>query len=311
MLPEGSSVRPPADMKNAGMTILSLIDRRDATDRRMSIFWAAIPACFLSMVVFTILSYIRAAFDLYGHGWDEWVSDVYIASYLVGLPLFGILFGLMTYKMINRLNMHTNREDTLRAAVMSYLRGAAGSAGKEQQIVTELLQMSAFDGQAVTYEKKHNPRTWALGIALLLMGYPVYALFALFLHSTMDGAFAVFMLISLLASLTQILSLIASAYIVNSMMRTAYTHDVRWRGFTTSTMLALHRLGKTDSNMWRHAPVKDRSMILYVIFAIVTAGFFLFYWFYVLVDDTNKHFKQQHLFEDMLKKIVLADMKTA
>mgnify|MGYP001765400111 CR=1 FL=1 len=294
----------PAGPTDPGELIVSLIDSRDKTDRKMSKLWAVIPIGVLSLAFAQILSIMQIiSFSDY-HQDFPWMVYVGAGSYLIGLPLFGVFFGVMVYKMVNRTNLHTKREDSLRAATMAYLRGEAASSGKEQQVMDELLRMSAFDGQALSYEKKHNPAKWAAGIALVFLVYPMYFGLVILVHVLIDAPIEGYLFLNLFAYGMRLGAIVASAYIVNFLMRTIYTHDQRWSGFTTTTMMALHRLGKTDSNKWDHEPLKERSMILYAVLAIVTAGLFLLYWFYVLVDDPNRHFEQQHLFEDMLAKVV-------
>jgi hypothetical protein len=312
------SLSPPAEESSApndpADEIISLVGSRRSTDRKMTRLWAIIPVGVLSITLGYILQAIRIMSFPYDH-WDyDWLDVFYAGSLIVGLPLFGVLFGAMVYKMIKRINLHTRREDALRAATMAYLRTTAGSAEKEQQILTELLRMSAFDGQALAYEKKHKPAQWAAGITLLFLAYPMYFGIIIIAHALIDdpwGSFRISMFFSLFSYGMMLVTLVASAYIVNFFMRTIYTHDFRWNGFTTTTMMVLHRLGKIESNRWEHRPLKERSMIKYAIITILTGGIFLFYWFYALVDDPNKHFEQQHAFEDMLKEVVKADKGSA
>ncbi len=306
---EGSAV--PND---PATEIISLIGSRGSTDRKMTRLWAMIPVGVLTITMGYILQIIRMMSFPYDHWDNEWMGVFYLGALIVGLPLFGALFGAMVYKMIKRINLHTRREDALRAATMAYLRTAAGSAEKEQQIMTELLRMSAFDGQALTYEKKHKPAQWAWGITLLFLAYPVYFGIIRIAYELMDDPWEISrisMLFSVFSYGMMLVTLIASAYIVNFFMRTIYTHDFRWNGFTNTTMMAFHRLGKVDTNRWEHEPLKERSMIVYAVLTILTVGVFLFYWFYVLVEDPNKHFEQQHRFENMLRRIVEADTRPA
>lgn len=312
------SLSPPAEEPAApsipAIEIVSLIGSRRSTDRKMTRLWAIIPVGVFIITLVFVLQIVRIMYFPYDYRDYDWLQAFYAGSYIVGLPLFGVLFGAMVYKMIKRINLHTRREDALRAATMAYLRNAAGSPEKEQQIMTELLRMSAFDGQALTYEKKHKPAQWGWGITLLFLAYPIYLGFTAVAYELADdpwGMIRISMLIALLSYGIMLVTLIASAYIVNSLMRTIYTHDFRWNGFTTTTMAALHRLGKVDENTWEHESLKERSMIKYAVLTLLTGGIFLFYWFHVLVEDPNKHFEQQHLFEDKLGKIIEADTRSA
>ncbi len=231
------------------------------------------------------------------------LRDLLNASYVVCVPVFGVLFGAMIFKSLRRTNQHMSREDSLRAAVMAFLRNASSASGKEPQVMDGLLSLSAFDGQAVVYEKRHNPVLWGVGIPALFLAYPAFLLLILIVQR-LDSNFELVIVGGLVSSMLGLVFIIASTYILNSLMRTTYTHDVRWRGFTASTMVVLHRLGMSDTGEWRHHPAEERPMVLFVVLTIVTMGFFLFAWFYVLVEDMNKHLAEQHRFEEMLRKEV-------
>ena len=167
--------RAPAPFEIRG-TIAALIDSRSRTDRRMSRLWALIPALILWIFVFSLVRYAILVLDFESYWSDNRFYDLLTASYVACIPLFAILFGAMIYKSIRRTNLHLSREDSLRAAVMSFLRGESTAAGKESQVMDGLLSLSAFDGQSVTYEKRHNAVLWGVGIPLLLLAYPSFIL---------------------------------------------------------------------------------------------------------------------------------------
>lgn len=303
-----TDVSAPSDMRAPTQgdlrgRIVGIIDSRARTDRRMSRLWAATPIFILWLVVSNFVMYAVIIWDFGSHWPDDRLRDLLSASYVACVPVFGVLFGAMIYKSLRRTTQHMSREDSLRAAVMAFLRNASSTSGKEPQVMDGLLSLSAFDGQAVVYEKRHNPVLWGIGIPALFLAYPAFLLLVLFVQRS-DVNIELVLMGSLVSSLLGLVFLVASAYILNSLMRTTYTHDVRWRGFTASTMVVLHTLGMVDTGEWRHQAAEDRPMILFVVITLVTLGFFLFAWFYVLVEDMNKHLEEQHRFEDMLRKVL-------
>jgi hypothetical protein len=48
------------------------------------------------------------------------------------------------------------------------------------------------------------------------------------------------------------------------------------------------------------AILKERSIILYALYIAVTFGVFGAYWLYTLIDDPNRHFKEQAAVEEAM-----------
>jgi len=290
---------PPESIKKR---LAMSINLRRRTDRRLSPAWALIPLIFL---VSSFGMYFVAIFS------GILDSDLFLHFYVWGRSLlivvFAVLLGLLILKLLSRINMHIDREERLRGELMGFLRASARSQNKEQEILGELLRLSAFDGQATVYEKKLNPRRWGWGMALLFVGgavlqTAVYAWMLLVESWRLDWWFVVFSMGSALLSLIAVVGIVLLFYVAAHLTRTIYTHEIRWHGFTTSASLAMKRLGFVMDMPTDVPAAKERSIVLYVLLTIVTFGLFGIYWLYALVVDPNRHFRSQWDFEDRLMK---------
>jgi len=281
---------------------------RRQTDRWIFPGWALIPLLFIAS---SMGIYVLAILDgfLQTDGDYDLMTHFYVWGRNVLVVIFGILLGLLIYRLLSRINMHIYREERLRAELMGLLRASARSQGKEQEIIGELLQLSAFDGQATVYEKKLSPRRWGWGMALLFVGgavlqTTVYAWMMMMFEWRMynDWLWIVLSIGSFLLVLIAIAVVVLLFYVAVHLTRAIHAHELRWHGFTASASLAMKRLGLAIDTPMNVPAVKERSIVLYAVLTIVTLGFFGIYWLYALIVDPNRHFKSQRDFEDKLLK---------
>jgi Domain of unknown function (DUF4234) len=105
------------------------------------------------------------------------------------------------------------------------------------------------------------------------------------------------------AALWAILSLfigILSYYVYYFQMKDFYKHERRQDIFLDDLSKLMTTAG-IPVNLPRNSyPIPDRSFILYLILAIITAGLFNIYWIYTLISDPNNHFRHQALLEDTI-----------
>ncbi len=295
---------PPESIKKR---LAMSINLRCRTDRQLSPAWALIPLLFMAssvgvyfVAIFSGILDIDGDFDLLLH--------FYVWGRSLLVVVFAILLGLLIYKLLSRINMHIDREERLRGELMGFLRASARSQDKEQEILGDLLQLSAFDGQATVYEKNLNHRRWGWGMALLFIGgavlqTAVYAWMMKFEWRMENLSWvAVFYMGSILLNLIMIAGVVLLFYVAAYLTRTIHTHELRWHGFTTSASLAMKRLGFVIDMPMDVPAAKERSTVLYVVLTIVTLGFFGIYWLYALIVDPNRHFRSQRDFEDKLLK---------
>jgi hypothetical protein len=133
--------------------IKDAMDRRAITDRRISTKWTALAALgFLAtggLYAIYILIIIFRSISIYGAGSAfNWLVG---AGHYIALALFGLFFPVLAFKLITRMNLHTQREQDLRASVMAFLRGLSNEPTVTQELVDQLVSLSAYDGQAMVY----------------------------------------------------------------------------------------------------------------------------------------------------------------
>jgi hypothetical protein len=220
--------------------------------------------------------------------------------------VFGLLLGLLFYKMLVRMNRHIAHEEQARASAISFVRACASARGEEPRLLNELLDLSAFDGQARTYDRQLSPVRWGLGIAVLFVigtlgsigvYLPVFTDFYGWGHT---GFWLLIMVISGASSLAWLLAVVLSFYVASVLMKTMYTHDFRWASFSNSTVVVLRKLGFTLHTGPVYPSRRERSFGKYLVLTVITFGLFGFYWLYAMISDQNRHFADQLLFESGL-----------
>jgi hypothetical protein len=192
-----------------------------------------------------------------------------IVGWIVGVALsmvsfvffwvYSVVIAFVVYKMINRMNLHSQREAALRGTIIQYFRDkASADPSVGQKISAQIATMESIQYDAQNQEREQNAILWAILSVIIpfLFLYPLY-----FLTKYSSG------------------------------------HDRRWHAFTQQAQYAGQQMGMSIVlPSWRILP--DRSFFLYLILTIVTFGLFGIYWFYVLLKDLNEHFPVQWQFED-------------
>ena len=294
---------------DARESALALIKGRRVTDKRTSTLWAWIPGLLLfpTWGVLAILLLLVLA-DVSSSNYFE--SSFNVLHYLVrniGGILFAFLLGSFVFLFVRRINDHLEREQRLRSKLMAFVRISAKPQGGEQKIIDELLNLSAYDGQALTYEKKHNEVLWGLGMTLLCLPGPILAILQTLAYGenfSMDYPGQIIFVFSYLWSSSNLLAFIVFLYLAGSLMRTIYTHEMRWKGFENSISIALRRLGVYPRLTTRPSDIRERNFMLYLFFTIITYGFFQIYWIYAMIKDMDAHLESQGHFEDELTAVL-------
>ena len=290
--------------ENAKKIILYSIGSKGKTDRQISPAWSAVT---LLLVLPTAgiygISILAILFSLNYGGEDGLYEFYYVYGRNLLTIAFGVLFALLVFKMLSRMNEHMEREERLRRGVMTYLMASSRAASSESEMMKELVTASAYDGQALVYEKKMPPRKWAYQFALVfVIGSLLSIAEGAWLFLSADRNFVLFALIAYGTYFVLIIGLVMLLMFASNLMKTMYTHEVRWDGFVNSTGVALRKLGKRFDSSAQATAMKERSMMLYAVLTVITLGLFGIYWLYVLIDDPNKHFVRQEAVEDTLKK---------
>lgn len=296
-----------ATKKDALEKVQEASNDRAKTDKRMSPLWTLVA---LSPIVATLGSYAAIMFLplIDRGGWDVYMWMVMIVRPFAML-LFAILMGYVTFLLITRLNEHAGREERMRAGLISYLRFASEELGEERDILDELLRLSSYDGQARVYEKKLDARKWGLMIFIMFYLVAIPSLitgvwWSVGAEGGLYFATFLFFALSLLSSFVYIGVIVILAYLASHLMRTIYTHDVRWTAFVNSLKPALRIVGKETHIPEFAPPLKERSFVAYLLLTIATLGVFAVYWLYVLIRDPDIHFNAHNIIDPAIVEAI-------
>jgi hypothetical protein len=80
-------------------------------------------------------------------------------------------------------------------------------------------------------------------------------------------------------------------YVYYFLMKDFYQHERKEDRFWTKIKEVLQKLDFNFSIPPRKKGLPHRSFVLYLILTVVTAGLFIVFWFYILLEDPNEHFK--------------------
>ncbi|MFH0815904.1 MAG: hypothetical protein V1934_03705 [Methanobacteriota archaeon] len=96
-----------------------------------------------------------------------------------------------------------------------------------------------------------------------------------------------------------VVNMITTPIILHGLTRDLAAHDRRQAFFCYYAGIAMARTGKgIQDPMWRQQA--ERSAGLYLLLAFITGSLFMFYWYYVTINDVNIHLASQRRFEDSL-----------
>jgi hypothetical protein len=228
----------------------SAIQMRPRTDEILSGIWIALPI--IAVLLGLILGGALMVLDV----------GVGIAGIFVGSLIAIVVFAVLNYKLIDRMNEHSRREAMLRGAIIQHFRDKANlDPAVGQRVSASIATMESIQYEARMQEKEKSAALWAIlpvFISILIL-YPLYFL-------------------------------------------TKFTpqHDRRWQAFTQQAQYAGNEMGMSIVlPSWR--TVSERSFFLYLVLTLLT-GFFAIYWYYVLIKDLNEHMQNQWQFEDQFAR---------
>ncbi|MBT8172392.1 hypothetical protein KJN74_05935 [Candidatus Bathyarchaeota archaeon] len=89
-------------------------------------------------------------------------------------------------------------------------------------------------------------------------------------------------------------------YVFNFLMNDFFLHEQKEDTFLNDVGNALKNLGINFSVTQRRKNIPDRSLVLFLILTVVSAGLFIVYWIYILIKDPNEHFKYHIQVENQL-----------
>lgn len=302
-LSQNGSEKAVEDVSGYRKRYLDALSRMYESDRPISTWWAALNAFFVSgyLVLFLPIPLLWLNSDRLDVEYELYLILLAFARPILW-AVFGLLLGLLFHRLLTRMNAHMAREERMRASAISYVRACASARGEESRMMNELLSLSAFDGQAMTYDKQISPRRWGLGISALFvfgsLGSIVLYLPILLFHYGWDSGFwLAYAVLGYASNFALLLAIVLSFYVASVLMKTTYTHDFRWASFSNSTVVALIKLGVQPHPGRPPSQLRERSFGKYAVLTVVTLGFFGFYWLRAMIADQNEHIENQIVFE--------------
>ena len=267
----------------------SSASQRSKTDMRISPVWVVVSfiIALSVMIVGVIVVAIEVSEAL--REWDR--TEGYPPDYgfyeeplIVSLGLLGLIpyvvLAALTYCLVSRGKKHFARESRLRDALTKFTERTTG--------------IRVSGGLTIGAEASRRPLPWSI-VVIAPSAMSVAALPVMYDYSSTASILA-----ALLLALLSLVFLVLRLYLLCFLTKDMARHHDRWRDLTMTTKQELARMGYTAGQLRTPYPLPDRSMAVYVVATIFTAGFFEYYWWYAIIKDGNEHFEEQRVFEDQL-----------
>lgn len=185
--------------------------------------------------------------------------EISLLIFMVGSIVALALLIILNYKLVDRYNKHLVREASLRRTMIEYTWTRGQERGTTDAIYPYVSALESIDRQALMDEQPRSP-LWSLAFLIPIVGVVLYF------------------------------------YMLYFLTRFASVHDDRWHAFAYNIHLSSMVNGDMVPPPLPKYP-QERSFILYLLLTIIFSPF-LFYWYFKLVDDPNKHFQEMGAFED-------------
>ena len=255
--------------------IVSIVQRRANTDRKMGYHWMIVPLLPVLAgigigiaLVGVIVSAIPKITSISQPQTVQTAQNLVAPILVEVLALYGgaiillyaalLLGALGFYSLIDRRTRHFTRQQLLFSTLQEYLASKA-PAGEN---ITRLRQLS----EDSVYEERDRPA----------------------------GLWAVLFLF-----VSPIIGLLASYNLTQDMRK----HDELQSNYQTTLVNALGEAGLQPPAFTPYKSHK-RDPVLFIILSAITGGLFWIYWFYTLLKDYNEHFTDQAKFEDQLLNLL-------
>jgi len=181
-----------------------------------------------------------------------------VAAVAGGLIAF-VLTAVLNYLLIDRMNKHIAREAAVRRAMIEHTWARARARGTSNAVYPYLAALEGIDQQA---RNEDRPRSllWALAPIVPIIGVVLYF------------------------------------YMLYFLSKFAFDHNNRWHAFAYNVHLASVVNGDNVPPPQPRYP-SESSFVLYLLLTIIFSPFLIF-WYFKLIDDPNKHFREMWSFED-------------
>jgi hypothetical protein len=264
---------PPSE-ENAKSKIFTSFRMRGISDKYISHHWPIVLVILqVMMIIFTLIGLMMLLIDL-----DLYLIDPYqlpqisslailfiVIAFLIQVFLM-ILEAYLTYRTVQRRDEHFRRDWLFRDGTIEYVN--ALSQSQKIDLNVERWTMNTIHESSNLEERERSPMLWALLIGLL--------------------------------SFIPFIGYILMQYVLHFLTKEQRLHEDRQLGFNHQLQKALVRFDKTAQIPVTWQPMPRRNTALYMVLSLLTLGFFIPYWWYVVITDMNAHVARQWQFEDGL-----------
>lgn len=206
--------------------IAGAIQNRNMTDVIMSGIWILWPV--VSLIIAGVIGIVLTI--LLGF----W-------GFMIALPIGVVLFALLNYKLLKRMDDHRKREMALRMAVISYLKEKGAETGRAQLIANEISALESINQEAMYKEKERTPVLWTIISLLPLLNYLVMYFLAEY----------------------------------------PFDHDRRWHAFTQYTQAACQKLGINIMTPSWSTLKERPNILLLILTLLLGIVVFVWYYFII------------------------------
>ena len=222
-------------LEAARAQIQESVRARPQTDQILSTAWILVPV----LAVILGVSLAIAGFFI-----DPTLGLVLIIP-AIFVP--AIIFAILLYYLINRMNEHFKRESGLRRGIIQYLRVRAEQEGKGPSIASELATMQTVHAEADANDDEKSALLWTI-LAIVVPFVGLYVLYFL--------------------------------------TKYPYHHDARWRAFSQQVQAAGSKLGLVlVAPSWK--AIEKRSFFVYFILTAITGFFAIYWYYVLIKDPNE------------------------
>jgi len=181
---------------------------------------------------------------------------------LISIITFGIYAILVLYRMINRRDLHFRRQISLNDDIIKCIKEINSEEERSADITNELQRAESLQNEIAKNFKEKGAIKW------LILNYITLGL--------------------------------AGLYIYYFLTRDFFLFEEKKEEFSTLISSMLVKLGVVKYPIKPERVMKKRNFWLYLVLSIITLGIFMFYWYYILLEEPNHYFRVGQRWEEQI-----------
>lgn len=201
-----------------------------------------------------------------------------------------------TYRLVQRRVDHAKRRLAFSAGLWHVLAARAKDAGKEAEAQPGLDNLARVHAQLESYERQNKRNAALLVLLRVVFGGWVGPLNLFNGGSAADeGGAAV--AVAVVAVVTGTVTAVIGAYINHFLNKDVRFYETWEDSMSEQAAWVLGRIGSPVEIHPRDPAIPKRDTALYVFLTIITLGLFAIWWRYAMMQDGNRHFDGDELWE--------------